>query len=191
MPMYCKNYNLQGHKESECFILHPELRMEEEKVDVSEELRGNSPTDKGKTICNDEMNTPIKILKFTERDNDVLPINNRKYSAGKLNSHQNNDDLKITGTHKAIINELVNKENIVEVAIIEVSNIADVHVKPQTMTNNINEIAKAADMSPRQTEPIRGSSTKQKGVKGNNEAPTIRPLSQRLAASKKFNKYSN
>lgn len=42
--MYCKNYNLQGHKESECFILHPELRMEEEKVDVSEEPRGKTRT---------------------------------------------------------------------------------------------------------------------------------------------------
>ena len=77
------------------------------------------------------MNTLIKILKFTERDNDVLPINNRNYSAGKLNSHQNNDDLNITGSHKAIINELVNKENIVEVAIVEVSNIADRQMIPQ------------------------------------------------------------
>ncbi|KAH0670755.1 hypothetical protein KY290_026154 [Solanum tuberosum] len=131
----------------------------------------SSPADKGKTIGNDEMNTSIKILKSSERDNDVSPINNRKCSAGKLNSHQNNEDFNITGLHEAVSNELVSKENIVEVAIIE--------------------IAKAVDLSPRQTESLRGSSTKHKGVKGNKEAPTIKPLTQRLAASKKVNKYSN
>ncbi|KAH0644883.1 hypothetical protein KY284_032767 [Solanum tuberosum] len=174
----------------------------------------SSPADKGKTIGNDEMNTSIKILKSSERDNDVSPINNRKCSAGKLNSHQNNEDFNITGLHEAVSNELVSKENIVEVAIIEVRNIVDVHVTPQlkidsnkferhqkdeksgdnskeTMTNNINKIAKAVDLSPRQTESLRGSSTKHKGVKGNKEAPTIKPLTQRLAASKKVNKYSN
>ncbi|MCE0482591.1 hypothetical protein HAX54_041500 [Datura stramonium] len=56
------------------------------------------------------------------------------------------------------------------------------------LTSNIQQVEKGADLSPRQLDQLKGSSSKNKGVKGNIEwAAHIRPLSQRIA-SKMINK---
>lgn len=62
-------------------------------------------------------------------------------------------------------------------------------VSKESMTKCINKIVKEVDLSPRQADLLKGSSKNQRGGKGTKEVvPRTRPLSQRLAASKKFHK---
>lgn len=53
MPKYCNTCKLQGHKESECFVLHPELRIEKvENESQREELQqeGTRTLSSGKVV---------------------------------------------------------------------------------------------------------------------------------------------
>lgn len=62
-------------------------------------------------------------------------------------------------------------------------------VSNESMIKIINNIAKEADLSPKQADLLKGNNTNQKGGKGTKEVvPPVRPLSQRLAATKKFHK---
>ncbi|KAF3616849.1 hypothetical protein FXO38_34294 [Capsicum annuum] len=75
MPKYSKHCKLQGHRESECFILHPELR----ETYADDELEGEQEQDGTRTLTSGKVvGPPNKDLQGMELEEETRAYNRRR-----------------------------------------------------------------------------------------------------------------
>ncbi|KAF3659982.1 hypothetical protein FXO37_13724 [Capsicum annuum] len=90
MPKYCKYCKLQGHRESECFVLHPELQ----ETYTDDELEGEQTQDGTRTLTSGKVvgppNKDFQGIELEEENKAEI----RAYNRRRDNYHRNHPKQK-------------------------------------------------------------------------------------------------